>query len=1414
MPPKRPSEAIPTGAQLKRQRMRDQRSISVQGHDARKGGSAASGNTGLPAVLEVEKFAQARVFEISAMQRAMKAAKEAGTQRAFQSLPRHLRRRAASHNIRRLPTRLRERARGEVPKDAARPKRVTRKMLGRHRTRPGLKAEMFRTRQQGKMWLETHVWHAKRMHMTEIWGHRLAERPTAKAFRSSYRASQHGALVHDASYYQYFELEGLFSALEQLLQVVCDPAAPLPSSKRYSTGARECTTNVYDAAQTFPHGLLGPAAFIWQPEFIPPASPAPSTSAATFTDPTRTVLVRVHPAVARAAALSFEHALRELRLGLHVALRRYQGEFLTFEVTGRRATEVVKAVLKPVKGTDDATMEAWRKLDPAAGPGGVPAGMVLGLEVYDPRLSFPPKLDKQSVPLDPASLLVPSPALAALPLFWSPSHRASIRTPRYKKRDLDARRSHHLVPGTRLSPLAQDDRVPVLLSQRELGTGESALHGWTLTLPAGWGMPFWASLVYCTPRVGALRERAHQSYEAGATRFPEDFVGAPGFDECEARREDDERGYWERRPPAKRPSYAKLGTRSPWRVEMGDVLRKTWQRGTGAAEVSAGVGTQGSFLVPHTVAKAVLVHGRKPVSAIAEDISSSPRARAKQLEHQLAHEWAGLSATPSATPGSAALLPLAMVRVKLVPCMRGVPEDLGLVYELDEETARVVRDKMDRAEKGKGREVRATGEFDGAEDLCNPPSPDQVIGRITTGSFSLSSGRGGGVAVLSLYRLLAMSERGPGLDRLVLFRNRDSETYRAATVQLAALMRLLRALASAVPSLTLAAAQKANTWEVVGTAGISPQQVFAVGDSVFIVDKVENNPATVTSTSGVTHPAWAGRYDVNTNEFTPMDVVSNAFCAGGNVLGNGSWVNVGGNARVTTLGFGIPEGGDNPYGSVDGGKAVRMLTPGCAGGSCEWTDDIGAMPLSRWYPTVETLPTGDAIIIGGELYGSFVNTPGGLQNVPTAEYWPTRGEPFNITFLEETMPVNLYPLTWLMSDGRIFLQAGWQTTLLDYENNVEERLPNITHAQRPYPAGAGTAMLPMLAGDNYTQTIVFAGGMTPEHDDWNQNLWHMVDTPASNSLVAITPLAANPTWMDLDNLPEGRSMGNLILLPDKRVLLLNGAAKGSEGYGWDTWAQPYGQSYAQDPVLRPAYLNTSAPAGSMWDTGVPASTIPRMYHSVATLLNDGSVWVGGSNPNVDVITEANNASYPYKTEFRVERFYPSYYDLPRPETGNLPSTVTYGGAPIDVSLPASSVAGVDLERGISVMLMRFGFSTHVMNMGARAVELPHTYTSDADGSATLHVSPLPPNPALFVPGPAVMFVVVDGVPSRGHDLMVGSGELGVQPTAPAVALPESSGPRVVARIGAGGEDDSSGACGTTGAWRRALAASVMVAALA
>lgn len=57
-------------------------------------------------------FAQARAAEISAMLKAV--AQKSSNSLVFQTLPRHMRRRAMSHNIKRLPRRLRETARKEV----------------------------------------------------------------------------------------------------------------------------------------------------------------------------------------------------------------------------------------------------------------------------------------------------------------------------------------------------------------------------------------------------------------------------------------------------------------------------------------------------------------------------------------------------------------------------------------------------------------------------------------------------------------------------------------------------------------------------------------------------------------------------------------------------------------------------------------------------------------------------------------------------------------------------------------------------------------------------------------------------------------------------------------------------------------------------------------------------------------------------------------------------------------------------------------------------------------------------------------------------------------------------------------------------------------------------------------------------
>lgn len=77
-------------------------------------------------------------------------------------------------------------------------------------------------------------------------------------------------------------------------------------------------------------------------------------------------------------------------------------------------------------------------------------------------------------------------------------------------------------------------------------------------------------------------------------------------------------------------------------------------------------------------------------------------------------------------------------------------------------------------------------------------------------------------------------------------------------------------------------------------------------------------------------------------------------------------------------------------------------------------------------------------------------------------------------------------------------------------------------------------------------------------------------------------------------------------------------------------------------------------------------------------------------------------------------------------------------------------------------------------MGQRYVELESTYTGNADGTGVLSVSQLPPNPAIIAPGPALIFVSVNGVPSLGQEVMLGSGKLGKQTVATVQSLPSSS----------------------------------------
>lgn len=82
--------------------------------DARQLAAQTSGKAFRNGELDVDRFVRSREFEIRALEEGMARSKKALTKRAFQQVPQELRRRTASHDVKKVPKRLRARGKREV----------------------------------------------------------------------------------------------------------------------------------------------------------------------------------------------------------------------------------------------------------------------------------------------------------------------------------------------------------------------------------------------------------------------------------------------------------------------------------------------------------------------------------------------------------------------------------------------------------------------------------------------------------------------------------------------------------------------------------------------------------------------------------------------------------------------------------------------------------------------------------------------------------------------------------------------------------------------------------------------------------------------------------------------------------------------------------------------------------------------------------------------------------------------------------------------------------------------------------------------------------------------------------------------------------------------------------------------------
>lgn len=149
----------------------------------------------------------------------------------------------------------------------------------------------------------------------------------------------------------------------------------------------------------------------------------------------------------------------------------------------------------------------------------------------------------------------------------------------------------------------------------------------------------------------------------------------------------------------------------------------------------------------------------------------------------------------------------------------------------------------------------------------------------------------------------------------------------------------------------------------------------------------------------------------------------------------------------------------------------------------------------------------------------------------------------------DTLNGNHFPNMHVLPDGRIFVSANQQAMILDWKTNTETRLPGIPNGVRiSSPFSAGAVLLPLTPANNYTSEIMICGGSTVS-DRANPSTLSS-QTPASDQCarLVLTTAGIAAGWK-VERMPQTRIFVELVLLPDGRVLLVNGARTGVAGYG-------------------------------------------------------------------------------------------------------------------------------------------------------------------------------------------------------------------------------------------------------------------------
>ncbi|XP_074641807.1 ribonucleases P/MRP protein subunit POP1-like [Tubulanus polymorphus] len=597
--------------------------------------SSTVSSNDMPVEFSYMQFAENRSLEIEAMSTAIKNGRR--NKQVSQALPRHMRRRAMSHNIKRLPRRLHRQAKHEM---SANP--ISKRPSRKYRRRPRNLMTEYARRQRRHVWLETHIWHAKRFKMIEKWGYKIPLHPNDKSIRASYRAASQHCLLIDVSYLNCVELSGPMNNLLQGFQQITSTELGVSlDGKNYTDGTEEGNILLFKRG-TYPYKAIGPVSFLWKP-----------VDSLNSEDEIRSLWIWIHPSCYKETMLElcsvfgidgdelkqFEEAVDEpsasqeepppakmaklseetdsekmtpdkvlnpcLKSG-EITIKSLKDELNRYRLIGPQAVEILADAMKPASVSSmsetadkwwqsyhsneqhmkhfNQQIKNWSQFQEFYRTKSS-EHKVWSLTVKDPRLDMPSKrLFVEGEDMEEIQDKSEPSAIEFTPYsaIWDHHIRRDVTKTQMTMHQLNQKRSQLLVPGSRLELGDDESRIPTLVIQRPAVDCSHESHNYNchmdVIIPSGWGLAFWLAFVYRGGRASGLREIENTTADSSQFVFPRHFPDTnAGIKHAQEHRAELTEILY-RKPPSKRTPYNAMGILAPFHCPWTELITD-WSNG-------------------------------------------------------------------------------------------------------------------------------------------------------------------------------------------------------------------------------------------------------------------------------------------------------------------------------------------------------------------------------------------------------------------------------------------------------------------------------------------------------------------------------------------------------------------------------------------------------------------------------------------------------------------------------------------------------------------------------------------------------------------------------------------------------------------------------------------------------------------